>query len=441
MLIQFSFQNYKTFKDKVTLSLLASNYDKNTREEENVYLHPGTGFRLLKSATIYGANASGKSNLIKAFGFMRDFVIRSSQKTQAGDRIDVDPFRLSTESEHEPSEFEVVFIHQDILYRYGFEVDQQEVLSEWLYYKPKTKEIELFYREEDEFDIHKRDFPRGKTVQKQGLVRKNTLLISVAAQFNDEKAISIVEWFRSVKALPGLDDDYFQGFTMQMAENPKKKARILELLKNADLGIQNFKPQKQDILSLPIEVIEMIKERHPHTAKQESLNVFSDVATFHKKYDAERRAINEVIFSMIHDESSGTRKFFALAGPILEVLDHGYTLFVDELDSALHPNLVNKLISMFNSKIHNPRNAQLIFNTHYPTLMKAGILRRDQIWFTEKNRYGAAKLYSLADFKSDKVRKNEPYEDNYIEGKYGAIPYLNTFDHFIVAEPEYDEKE
>jgi AAA15 family ATPase/GTPase len=156
-----------------------------------------------------------------------------------------------------------------------------------------------------------------------------------------------------------------------------------------------------------------------------------EVITLHKKYDENKKHIDDTEFSLNDDESSGTRKFFALTGPILDTLEKGYTLLVDELDSTLHPNLMCKLVSLFNSKKSNPNQAQLIFNTHNTHLLDPSSFRKDQIWFTEKDKYGEATLYSLADFKSDVVRKNEAYEDNYIRGKYGAIPFLGFFDDFI----------
>jgi hypothetical protein len=134
---------------------------------------------------------------------------------------------------------------------------------------------------------------------------------------------------------------------------------------------------------------------------------------------------------MDHDESSGTRKFFALTGPVLNVIENGYSLVVDELDSKLHPNLICKLVSLFNSKELNPNNAQLIFNTHDTNLLSSGLFRRDQVWFTEKDKFGEARLYSLADFKSDEVRKTDPFEDNYIRGKYGAVPFLESFEDLV----------
>jgi AAA15 family ATPase/GTPase len=438
MLLQFSIKNFRTFKDKVTLSLIATNYDKDTREHENIVINDNFGLRLLKSAVIYGANASGKSKLIDAFAFMRYFVINSSKESQKGDTIEVEPFRLSTETENEPSEFEIIFIHKNVLYRYGFEATSERIVSEWFYHKPKTKEVELFYREGNIFNTHERSFTKGNTVVKEGLVRDNALLLSVAAQFNETTAINALDWFKRLKTLSGLNESGYQGFTMGKAESSEHKHKILELLKAADLGIQDIKMQKLDIESLPKDLPKELRDKLIREIKDDNAEFFSDVSTTHRKFDVNKNAVSLEYFSLEDDESSGTRKFFALTGPILDVIENGYTLVVDELDSKLHPNLVCKIVSLFNSKEFNKKNAQLIFNTHDTNLLSSGLFRRDQIWFTNKNKFGEAKLYSLADFKSDEVRKNDPFEDNYIKGKYGAVPFLGFFDNlkFLLRENE-----
>jgi AAA15 family ATPase/GTPase len=438
MLLQFSIKNFRTFKDKVTLSLIATNYDKDTREHENIVINENFGLRLLKSAVIYGANASGKSKLIDAFAFMRYFVINSSKESQKGDTIEVEPFRLSTETENEPSEFEIIFIHNNVLYRYGFEATSEKIVSEWFYHKPKTKEVELFYREGNIFNTHERSFTKGNTVVKEGLVRDNALLLSVAAQFNETTAINALDWFKRLKTLSGLNESGYQGFTMGKAESSEHKHKILELLKAADLGIQDIKMQKLDIESLPKDLPKELRDKLIREIKDDNAEFFSDVSTTHRKFDVNKNAVSLEYFSLEDDESSGTRKFFALTGPILDVIENGYTLVVDELDSKLHPNLVCKIVSLFNSKEFNKKNAQLIFNTHDTNLLSSGLFRRDQIWFTNKNKFGEAKLYSLADFKSDEVRKNDPFEDNYIKGKYGAVPFLGFFDNlkFLLTENE-----
>jgi AAA15 family ATPase/GTPase len=428
MIIQFSTSNFRTFKDRVALNLVASNYDKETRETENVIFNDKYKLRNLKSAVIYGANASGKSKFIEALMFMRRFAINSSKDSQTGDEIDVEPFKLNTESIKSPSEFEVVFLYDKIQYRYGFEVDKQKVVAEWLFQKPKTKEIELFYRDEQDFDIHPRNFKKGSIAVKEGLVRDNALLLSLAAQLNDEIAINVINWFKSLKTISGLREEGYQGYTMSRTKEPKTKLRILELLKAADLGIQDIKLELLDIDKLPKDLPKEIRDRIIKESKEENSEIVSDVLTTHKQFDSNKKHIDDINFSMDVDESSGTRKFFALTGPIIDVLENGYILVVDELDSKLHPNLVCKLVSLFNSKELNPENAQLIFNTHDTNLLGSGLFRRDQIWFTEKDKFGSAKLYSLSDFKTDSVRKNEAFEENYIRGKYGSVPYLGFFE-------------
>lgn len=431
MLVQFSVRNFRTFKEKATLSLVASNYDKE-REDENVSVDTKFNMRIVKSAVIYGANASGKSKFIEALMFMRRFVISSSKESQKGDEIPVEPFKLNADSESAPSEFEVVFIHDGTMYRYGFEVDRKQVVSEWLYHKPKTKEVELFYRDHQQFETHSRNFTKGTTLIKEGLVRDNALLLSVAAQFNDSVSIVLLDWFKSLKTISGLREEGYKGFTMGRTEDPEHKTKILNLLRAADLGIQDIKLEILDVEKLPKDMPKELKEIIIKETNEENKKFVSDVLTLHKRFDDAKQFVDYTNFSL-DEESSGTVKFFALTGPILDVIENGYTLVVDELDSKLHPNLVCKIVSLFNSKEFNPKNAQLVFNTHDTNLLSSGLFRRDQVWFTEKDKYGEAKLYSLADFKSDTVRKSEPFEDNYIRGKYGAIPLLDMFDR--IAKP------
>ena len=431
MLIQFSVKNYKTFKDKATISFVASNYDKTTREDDNIHKEDKFELRLLKSSVIYGANASGKSKFIDAIAFMKRFVIISSKDSQKGDDIDLEPFRLNTESEKEPSEFEIIFIFKNTMYRYGFEADKNRIISEWLYYKPKTKEVELFYRDYQDFEIHKRSFSKGQTLVKEDLIRDNALLLSVAAQFNEKKSLAVIEWFKSIGVISGAKEAGYESFTITKTKDENFKLRILDLLKNADLGIQDIKVEMLDLKNLPKEMPKEIKDFIIKKAEEDDAEFLSDVLTSHRKYDSNKQLSGYTNFSLDDDESLGTRKFFALTGPILDSLENGNTLIIDELDSKLHSNLVCKIVSLFNSKNSNPKNSQLLFNTHDTNLLSSGLFRKDQIWFTDKNRYGEAKLYSLADFKSNEVRKTEAFEENYIRGKYGAIPFLGDFDKLL----------
>lgn len=434
MLLQFSIKNYKSFKEKATFSLIASNYDKDIREDDNVYYDEKFNLRILKSAVIYGANASGKSKLLDALGFMKYFVISSSKESQKGDKIDIEPFKLSSETENLPSEFEVIFTHNETLYRYGFEVNKTKVISEWLYYKAKSKEIELFYRDEQNFETHSRNFSKGRMVIKEKLIRENALLISVASQFNDEISTNVIDWFSDFKTISGLSESGFRGFTLNKTEDPNYKKEILNLLKAADLGITDIQIQTLEIEDLPKDLPEEIRSKIIKDLKEDnSKKLLGDIFTIHQKYDRSKNIVESINFSLDDEESSGTRKFFALTGPILHVLENGYTLFVDELDSKLHPNLVCKIVSLFNSSEINKKNAQLVFNTHDTNLLDSGLFRRDQIWFTNKDKFGESQLYSLADFKSSKVKKTENFEFNYIKGKYGAVPFLGHFDELNIG--------
>ncbi|TAH22676.1 MAG: ATP-binding protein [Cytophagales bacterium] len=425
MLIQFSVKNYKTFADEVKISMVASKDD--TLKEKNVF-DSGFGYDLLKSAVVYGANASGKTKLIEAMGFMRKLIEKSSgyNSTQ---KIDVQPFRLNTQNEKEPSLFEVIFIEDDNkMYRYGFEVTKEKIISEWLFMRQnngKPKETELFYREEQNFEYNKAKF-KVKNLIDNDRVKHNTLLLSRADVDNEKTANKVFHWITDKwRTISGLNSNNYLGFTASKLEDQVFKNQIISFLKDADLGIQDLKPKLMDLEDLPKQLQELILKE----SEGKETKLFSDVTTFRKKYNELKEPIGLVEFSMEDDESSGTGKYFALSAPILDALLNGNIFVVDELDAALHPNLVCKIVELFNSSLTNPKNAQLIFNTHNTNLLSpdAKLFRRDQIWFTEKNHYGAAILYSLADFKTDKVRKEDNYERNYILGKYGAIPFLGDF--------------
>jgi AAA15 family ATPase/GTPase len=427
MLVRFSVKNFKTFRDEAVLSLIASNYDKSTREDENVISIPKFNIRLLKSAVMYGASASGKTKLVEAMMFMQMFVIESSKDKQKDDLIGVEAFRLQDASQNEPTEFEVTFIENNEMFRYGFEVTRQKVVSEWLYYRPKTKEIELFYRDFQNFSsIHKTNFKRGDSLIKDGMIRENALLLSVAAQFNDEIAGKVINWFNKFRGISGIEERSYMGFTIGRTEDSVHRKRILSLLNAADLGIQDVFIKTLDVNRLPEEMPRDIKDFILKKVREDKDAKFmSDIITVHKIYNKNYKYVGNAEFSMDNDESSGTQQYFYLTGPILDTLEEGSILIIDEMGAKIHPNLVCKLISLFNSKEINAKNAQLIFNTHDTNLLKSGLFRRDQIWFTQKDRYGATSLYPLTDFE---VRKDENFEDNYVEGRYGAIPYLGNFD-------------
>lgn len=433
MFVQFTVKNFKSFRDEAKLSLVASRYDKDSATESNLVDVPALDIRLLKSAAIYGANASGKSKLVEALGFMRHFILRSSGGTQLNDKIPTVPFRLNPDAEQTPSEFELTFLHEGELFRYGFEVTTEKVMAEWLYHRPKTKEIEVFYRDEQSFDvINPRQFKTGVRLAKDDMIRPNALMLSVAAQFNDPLARRVFAWLARFNVISGLQEEGYEGFTVRRVMHNEGKSAVMNFLAGADLGIADIRVQPIEHESeLPGNLPPALRERLAEALTEKD----GGTKTLHRRYDIDGNGVGMVEFDM-EEESSGTQKYYALSGPILETLQQGATLVVDELESKLHPNLVHKIVGLFHSPETNPHNAQLIFNTHDSNLLSTGgpaspMLRRDQIWFVSKDRYGASSLYPLSNFKTDTVRKNDDYREKYLQGRFGAIPFLNTYEETL----------
>lgn len=427
MLIEYTIKNFKTFKERTTFCLLAANYDKETRETENVILVPEFDLRLLKSAVVYGANASGKSKLFEALGFMQEFLIRSMELSLKPNLSNLVSFMLDSESETLASEFEVVFLNNHKIFRYGFEFFPGKIVGEWLYIRSHKKEMEVFTRKGNDFEVHRSLFKRGKSIIREGFVRENALCITVAATYNDELALEVLGWFKKLQIFSSLSEDSFMNSTLTMISEAGDKQKVLNYLSAADLGIT-------DISLTPSSSTD---ENDPFNSEEykrkliRELDHFYEVKTIHKKF-SDGKLLNEgAVFSMEADESSGTRKFFALAGPIIKALETGSILVVDELDSKLHPKLVMKIAELFNSGLTNPRNAQLVFNTQSTHLLSSELFRRDQVWFVEKDRFGKASLFSLVEFK---VRRTDRFENDYLDGKYGGMPYLAEFDDLTFSD-------
>ena len=431
MLIGFSVGNYKSFKETVTLSMVASSITEEDRElNENNVFPINDKLSLLKSAAIYGANASGKSNLIAAINFMKWFVLNSSKETQVSEAIDIEAFRLSTDTEKEPSFFEIVFLLEGKTFRYGFEVNAQEVVSEWLFQADDSEEKVLFERDFDNFILN--DFPEGQGISDK--TRSNALFISVVAQFNGKVSGKILLWFsKTLQLISGLQDTQYRKETLESFENAGHRHDIIEFLKKLDLGILDIFDSKFHIPPGPA-VFSISNNTAKYGGSYGSLYPNSEtqttvyVHTVHPKYDADGKQTSTVLFDIEKHESEGTNKLFALAGILLDTLRTGKILLIDELDARLHPLITRELICLFNSNETNPHNAQLIFTTHDTNLLSSKTFRKDQIWFTEKDNKGATDLYSLVEYK---VGKDASFERDYIIGKYGAIPFIGNFKELI----------
>lgn len=419
MLIQFSAENFRSFKEEVILNLVAAPI---TEHKNN--LIQGTKPTLLKSAAIYGANASGKSNLLKAMAFMRAFVLTSSKETQASETIPYSPFRLNSESEKKPSVFEAIFIHSGTRYRYGFAIDQQKVQSEWLYYVKNVRELEVFTRDGQKFNL-KDHFRSEDPLVKNDRIRPNALFLSVSAQFNGKIATQIMEWFSHFNIIFSDRPEIVRGTTFNYIRTDSGRKTILNLLKNADMQIEDLQLTESAINKnlIPPYSESIFKITTSKIARM-------DVRTTHNKYDEAGKIIGKEEFDLYQDESAGTRRFFDLCGSLMDTLENGKIIVIDELDARLHPRMILEICAMFNSKERNPHNAQLIFVTHNTRLLDKKIFRRDQIYFLQKNHREASELYSLAEFAIDgkKVRKDASYEKEYLQGRYGAVPLIREFE-------------
>ena len=406
MIIQFSIENFLSLKEQNTLSLVATPLREEATLTENVLIPINdTGISLLKSALILGPNASGKSNVIKAFDFFKRFIINSFKDVQAGEEIEVENFRLDVQSASEPTSLELIFICGENQFRYGFNVTREKVQDEWLYRKTsrkRAKEVELFLREDGGFKVHP-SMPLLQDIVNRRMVRPNALLLSAAAQFNDAAAVEIIGWLTDTTVMSCSEEERNWKDALRHFDDEAMRERIVAFSRYADLGIED---------------IEKSGDR---------------VTSRHNQYDAEGRVAQSVSFPFLDNESEGTIKYFSLAYPIIEALDHGKRLIVDEFDSKMHPLLTERVISLFNSKETNPHGAQLIFTAHDSNLLSSGSFRRDQVWFTEKDRLGASKLFSLAEYK---VRSGASFEKGYLAGKYGATPILGNMSNLFVKEEQ-----
>ncbi len=420
MLLEFTIGNFLSIKAKKTLSLEATSikehFDTNVVKLER--------FQLLRGAVIYGANAGGKSNLIKAMSTMRR-IVKQSFDASSTDELGITPFLLSTETSNKPSFFEILFLIGTVRYRYGFEVDNTSVKSEWLFESKIKSEKPLFIREGDGIDVSP-SFKEAKDLEEK--TRDNALFLSVLDQFNGTTAKSIMKWFSNFITISGLSHERYKNVTFKMLEDENTKPQLLDFYKKLDLGFDEI-----DLEKTPFDTKDFAKLFNEEFTKQYLSDIEGkskiDIKTIHKKYNNENEVIGFEKFDMRKQESSGTNKVFNISGPVFDVLKDGGVLIIDELDASLHPLMTLMITKLFNSSEFNKTNAQLIFATHDTNLFEYGHYRRDQIYFVEKDVYGASDLYSLVEYKEDggkKIRKDRSFEKDYIQGRYGAIPFIGN---------------
>ena len=416
MLIQFNFKNFKSFRDEATLDMSAT---KITEHEDHVV--DIANDKLLKVAAIYGANASGKSNVYDAFGYMRYYVSESFKfgdedggYRKNDDYTKVTPFLFDEYSCNGETLFEVFYIdnmeNTGKTYQYGFVLKGNEVVEEWLYSKAKTARNNyrtIFYRKIGE-ELEMNGIPKRHIENIKASLNKESLIVSLGAKLRIEKLKSVRDWFLKNDAINfgNPTENLIRSWVVpdEFVNNKEVQRNMIKYFSTFDESIKDFKVE-EDLAD-----------------EDDNINKNYLIETIHKK------AGGEGIASIpLSQESSGTQKMFALYPSIKEVLDNGGTLFVDELNARLHPLLVRNIILTFLSPEINSENAQLIFTTHDIGQLSNDLLRRDEIWMVNKNSDGISELYSLADFKDEegnKVRRDEDLAKKYMLGNYGAIPAL-----------------
>jgi uncharacterized protein len=427
MLLRFRFSNFRSFKDEQELSLVA----ESGSDSEVVFKSPAVSESMLPVAALYGANASGKTNVLAALKFMASAVKDSHRLWKPDGGVPSQTFRLDAASVAAPSLFAVDFLVNEVRYQYGFKADAISIQEEWLYAYPKGKKQSWFLRKAGEPMTFSNRMP-GENRVIENLTRANSLFLSCAAQNNHESLKPIYGWFWEALFFVVADRLELPHLTAQMCEQAEFKDTLSAMLTVADLGISGLQMTDDLRSSLSFNL-------YPY---EELVNAGDLMASIgqpkpRKKIELLHRAGDLVVPFSLDEESNGTVAFIHLLAPILPTVKFGGIICIDELDANLHPLLAVELIRCFDGPSRNPRGAQLIFTTQDATLLGSGLLRRDQIWFTEKRNDGASKLYPLTDFKP---RKQENLQNGYLQGRYGAIPLMNA-DSFLEALRPMDAKE
>ena len=438
MLIEFRVSNYRSIGEEQVLSLVPAPKQKEHPQNiiENETYNRGK-YKALNAVAIYGANASGKSNLLKAMKLI-DRIISLSFQAVSTQKLPYEPFLLRDGWSEKPTSYEITFSIDKNRYRYGFEFNQSEIISEWLFKKSKSRERELFQRSGDNIDVSSALKGSVKVIDAAiEATRPNALFLSTCDAFNIEEAKNILKWFQNYIVIDGLNTQKEAIKTVRLFEDETYQQKIKDYFIELNLGIVDL-----DITSRDFEVSEL-EEEIPEELRSALISTLTGTKRYtvfstHNKYDKQgNKTSNLLTWKLGEKESEGTQKAFHLSGAILWTLINGGVLIIDEIEASMHPKMTLHTINMFLDKEVNINNAQLVFATHDTNLLSYAALRRDQICFSEKNQWESTEFYSLSDFiyfrrngdisGIQKERPDTDKEKRYFEGRYGAIPILGDF--------------
>lgn len=430
MLIEFRVSNYRSICEEQVISLVPSPKQKDF--PTNIINHEG--YDILNGLALYGANSSGKSNLLKSLELL-DKLLYLSARSSSITKLPYDPFLLKEGYSIKPTKLEIVFVIEKTRYRYGLEFNRTEIVSEWLFRKRVGREVELFNRAKDIIEVSSGFKGSQKLIDTAiEATRDNALFLSFCDTFNIKEANLIFKWFNKFVIIDGLNTEKESIQTINLWEEPEYQNKIREYLIQLDLGFKDLVLNNKEFD--PSELPEGMDEAMRQSIKRELTGKTGvQINTVHETYDKEGNlTTNDIVWPMEERESEGTKKAIHFSGPIIYALIKGGVLVIDEIEAKIHPSITLSIIELFLSHKLNPNNAQLIFASHDTNLLHYSHLRRDQINFVEKNSFQGTEIYALSDFRyfnNQAERSDVDKEKRYLEGRYGAVPVLGQLNQKI----------
>lgn len=424
-MLRFTIENFRSISERKTMLFTPSAI----KDEPRTNVVDNGELPYLRTTAIYGANSSGKSNFIKGINSMSHLIV-TSIKLNDNEALPYEPFLLNKKKANAPTLYEADFVTEGVHYRYGFSNTDQKICDEWLIrIDGKDKETRLFVRDLEGIGVDEEAFSEGKDLEER--TNDNRLFLSLVGQLGGDISNSVLHFFRKgLGTLSGLNTDPYNSFTkFYLNRKGRGSKEMMRFFDRVQLGFSDLTPVLKEFNpeELPQDMPKAMKEklRRALSGKQK-IQIFSS----HGIYDDEGKKVDTEAFDFNDMESAGTCKLFDLAGPIFTTLNTGNILVVDELDAKMHPLISQELVSLFNDPKRNKKGAQLIFTTHDTNLLASRLLRRDQIWFTEKDEQERTDLYNMMQIvlpDGTKPRGDGNIERNYIRGRYGAIPYIRSY--------------
>ena len=413
MLLRFAVANHLSIREKQELSFAASSL--RDRSDGLIDCKAVPSGSVLPAIVIYGANASGKSNVVNAIAAMQGMVLWSHTQGEPGGGVPRDAFKLDSTCSQTPSRFEIDFVIDDVRYHYGFETTDDVFVSEWLYAFPGSHRRKMFERDNNGFNFGR--WLKGRNNNIAELTRPNSLFLSAAAQNSHEQLSKIYEYFRSIEFASTISVQGTTASALYTGGDPDQ--RVIEFLTSINTGVIGYQKRETDISdkdrAMRRDIVAIVEKLSGGTIKIEP-----------DKYDkhvaielAHRGRQGESVYLDLDSESAGTRRLLIVLSLAYQALDEGTLLCIDEVDASLHTYANEAILKLFCRPEINRNGAQLIATTHNTNLMKSSVLRRDQLWFTEKTPEGATELYPLTDIRT---RKGDNIELGYLQGRYGALP-------------------